>query len=139
MKSKSIGVNRETIKSYKFWREEYKKKPLTIFLNKAFPKMTIKQGCAVWWLLQNRELIVKRKDIAGSFRYNASCIAEAVGKGTYYLTFYCAEADEYLNEDWKKNMRKELRFNIKYALSLIPQIGKAGGELKDTEFSSKLT
>lgn len=101
--------------------------PLTMFLKKAFPNMTIKQGCAVWWLLMNRGLIVDREDISGSFRYNGSCIANVIGKKTDYLHFYCSYPREHL----KYEPRKEHNFTIKYALKQIKTLENNGAKIKN--------
>ena len=107
-------------------QNEVPHKPLTLFLKKCFPKMSIKQGCSVWWLLENRDLIVDGKDISGSFRYNGACIAGVVGKGTDYLHFYCSHPQSH----YRFKLNKDHSFTEKFALKQLQIIKKNGGKFK---------
>ena len=104
-------------------QEHTKQELLTKFLKHCFPEMSIKQGCAIWWLLQNRSLIVEGKDISGSFRYNASCISHVVGKKTNYLNFYCS---------FVRIGKGKYYFTEEYALKQLKHIKKFGGKIKNT-------
>ena len=106
-------------------QENMKNNSLTLFLKKVFPRLSIKQGQAIWWLLENRSLYFKGKDLSGGFRYNGACIAKVVGKRTNYMSFYCSAP----NEQVRKEFRSKKRFTIKYALELYEKIKLNGGKI----------
>lgn len=106
---------------------------LTRFLRKAFPNMTQRDGRAVWWLLENRELIVNGKDITGSFRYNASAISLVAGYRMNYMNYYCGAPQEEIGNPEVRHFHEKAgsAFSIQYALySVLPKINKAGGLIK---------
>jgi len=88
--SKNKKVNEQLVKMFEDEEERMKTVDLTLFLKKVFPNMTEEEGRIIWDILENKALTVNGKDIAGTFRYNAGCIASIVGNGTDYMDFYCS-------------------------------------------------
>lgn len=76
---------------------------LTIFIRKVFEELSKEDGFLLYDMLENNHLIIDGKNICGTFRYNADCIAEVVGDGTTYITFYCTKSgsnkrQEFINK-----------------------------------------
>ena len=86
------------------------------FLKKTFPRMTLKEGLATWYLLQNADLIVNGEDINGSFRWTGGEIAKVTGYGDY-MTYYCSHP----TYDMKKPVYKR---QFVYSMDFTKEIAK---------------
>ena len=97
--------NKESMgKLIELGRKQIVSSKLTAFLKKVFPKLTKEEGEIIWDILENKKLVVNGEDITGTFRYNASCIAEVVGNGTDYCDFYCSWVHSNREEEFKRRM-----------------------------------
>jgi len=98
-------------------------------LKEAFPDMTIEEGKGLWTLFANREMTLPSgRKISASFRAWGEVIAEVCGKGTSYLTFYCA----HLEDDGRKFesiVRKKLEERGWKFEDVITHCSKCGKEI----------
>lgn len=105
------------------------KEELEQFLRKLYPNMTAREGCAVYWLLENATLLVECKDICGSFRYNASVIAGIIDKDEgEYCNYYCSCPVEHIGNPLFIP-RGKFKFDLKFAARQYVKIINAGAEL----------
>jgi len=120
------------------------KDELAVFLKKVFPNMTIKQGSAVWWLLQNADVFVKGNiDINGGFRGNGETISKVTGKGDY-MHYYCASPVEHIKSNLVKSMDSDYMFTLKYAKEMAfkflnhPELRRINASIPDAPVWSEI-
>lgn len=93
------------------------------FLKLGFPKMSLKQGLAVWYLLRNAYLyaVGEEEDINGSFRYNGGEIAKVTGIGDY-MTYYCSSPVKDIKDS---PLKKEYSFSYNFTKVVAKKLLKS--------------